>query len=261
MTSPSRFAALLVLTAAIPFAALGQKTVAAEKPFVPEVGQQGKDVVWVPTSHLLVEKMLDMARVTPKDYLLDLGSGDGRLVITAARRGVRALGVEYEEKMVALSKLNAEKAGVAERATFVQADLFETDLRRATVITMFLLPEINLRLRPRILELSPGTRIVSNSFDMGEWGADETVTLKNGDGCDASPCTAYLWIVPARVAGTHKTRLGELTLEQAFQNVKGTLRKGDTDIPVDGKVFGRQVMLIVEGRKVRGLVKGGQLAF
>ncbi|MBP1667284.1 MAG: SAM-dependent methyltransferase, partial [Bacteroidetes bacterium] len=130
--------------------------------FVPEVGQQGKDVVWVPTPQELVNKMLQIAEVTADDYVIDLGSGDGRTVITAAKLGARATGIEYNPDMVALSKENARKEGVGEKAEFIQADLYETDLSKATVITMFLLPEINLKLRPRLLDLKPGTRIVSN---------------------------------------------------------------------------------------------------
>src|SRR6478672_7317586 len=154
-----------------------------EKPFEPTVGQQGKDVVWVPTPQALVNKMLDMAKVTPSDYLMDLGSGDGRTVITAAKRGVKAMGIEYNPDMVALSQRNATTEGVTARATFAKADIFESDFSQANVITMFLLPDINLKLRPKILDLKPGTRIVSNSFDMAEWQPDETATAPN--------CTQY----------------------------------------------------------------------
>src|SRR6188508_1564033 len=167
--------------------------------FQPQVGQDGKDVIWVPTPQALVDKMLDMAKVTPKDYVIDLGSGDGRTVITAAKRGAKALGIEYNPDMVELSKRNAAKAGVTDKASFMKADLFEADLSPATVITMFLLPDINLKLRPKILNLKPGTRIVSNSFTMGDWNADDTAVVK--EGC-VSYCTAYLWIVPAKVEGT-----------------------------------------------------------
>jgi hypothetical protein len=257
MSSPSRLAALLIFTIAVPWAALGQK--AEEKPYEPHVGQQGKDVVWVPTPQPLVDKMLDMAKATPKDYLMDLGSGDGRLVITAAKRGISALGVEYDPNMVALSQRNAQKEGVAERAKFVEADLFKTDFRRASVITMFLMPDLNLKLRPRILELKPGTRVVSNSFDMGDWEADERVILDETHGCQGY-CTAHLWIVPAKVAGRHKTAEGELILEQTFQKVRGKLRSEGKDIPVEGKVVGREVMLVAQGRKMRGVMKGGELA-
>src|SRR5450759_3077781 len=144
----------------------------APKPFEPQVGQEGKDVIWVPTSQALVDKMLDMAKVTPNDYVIDLGSGDGRTVITAAKRGARALGIEYNPDMVELSKRNATREGISERAQFMKADLFETDFSQATVITMFLLPDINLKLRPKILKLKPGTREVWHAFDMGAWQPD-----------------------------------------------------------------------------------------
>ena len=134
-------------------------------------------MVWVPSPQTVVNKMLDMAKVTPKDYVIDLGSGDGRTVITAAKRGAKALGIEYNPDMVELSKRNAAKEGVSDKATFQKADLFESDFSQATVISMFLLPDINLKLRPKILDLKPGTRIVSNTFTMAEWQADETATV------------------------------------------------------------------------------------
>lgn len=170
------------------------------KEYQPSVGQAGKDVVWVPTPQSLVDKMLDMAKVTPNDYVIDLGSGDGRTVITAAKRGAKAHGIEYNPDMVELSKRNAAKEGVSDKATFAKADLFQSDFSQATVITMFLLPSINLKLRPKILDLKPGTRIVSNSFDMDEWKPDETSTAT---GCE-DWCTAHLWIVPAKVGGNWK---------------------------------------------------------
>ena len=147
---------------------------ATQKPFEPQSGQAGKDVVWVPTPQTLVDKMLDMAKVTPQDFVIDLGSGDGRTVITAAKRGARAMGIEYNPDMVALSERDAKTAGVTDKATFVKADLFESDFSKATVVTMFLLPSINLKLRPKILDMKPGTRIVANSFNMEDWEADET---------------------------------------------------------------------------------------
>jgi hypothetical protein len=227
--------------------------------YQPSVGQAGKDVVWVPTPQVLVDKMLDMAKLTPKDYVIDLGSGDGRTVITAAKRGARALGIEYNADMVELSRRNAEQAGIGSRASFRRADLFQEDLSQATVITMFLLPSINLKLRPRLLELKPGTRIVSNSFTMGDWEPDETARLGASEGCDASWCTALLWIVPAKLGGTHQTAQGELTLKQTFQALSGTLRAGGRTIPVEGKVLGEEVFLSAGGRALRGRVNGGQL--
>ena len=189
----------------------------------PAVGQDGKDVEWVPTAHALIETMLEMAEVTPDDRLMDLGSGDGRLVIEAARRGARAIGVEYDGGLVTLSRERAAEAGVSERATFLEADLFGVDLSESTVIALFLLPDLNLRLRPTLLDLAPGTRIVSNTWGMGDWAADETVQL---DPCPGF-CTALLWIVPARIAGiwTEGSDGNAFTFEQQFQEVTGTLRE------------------------------------
>src|SRR5262245_16274449 len=206
-----------------------------QKPYEPEVGQAGKDVVWVPTPQALVEKMLDMAKVTPKDFVIDLGSGDGRTVITAAKRGATAKGIEYNPDMVELSKRNAEKEGVSAKATFEKADLFQSDFSKAQVVTMFLLPTINMKLRPTILNLKPGTRIVSNSFTMEDWQADETATV---DKDCTSWCTAYLWIVPAKVEGTWTMQQGALSLKQTFQMVSGTL--GATQIQ-EGKVTGDDI--------------------
>ena len=250
-------AALSILLACSPGVVVPQAQ-KAPSAFEPSVGQAGKDVVWVPTPQAVVEKMLDMAKVTPNDFVIDLGSGDGRTVITAAKRGARALGIEYNPDMVELSKANAEREGVSDRANFMKADLFETDLSKATVITMFLLPGINLKLRPKILALKPGTRVVSNTFTMGDWQPDETATVESG--CDGSWCTALFWIVPARVAGTHKIPQGELTLKQEFQMLSGTLRttEGRT-VPVQGKVRGDEVTFTAGGREYHGKVNGKQL--
>ena len=229
----------------------------AQNEYQPQVGQEGKDVIWVPTPQALVDKMLDMAKVTPQDYVIDLGSGDGRTVITAAKRGAKALGIEYNPDMVELSKRNAAKEGVGNKANFVKADLFESDFSQATVITMFLLPDINLRLRPKILGLKPGTRIVSNSFTMGEWTADETTSAK--DGC-TSYCTAYLWIVPAKVEGTWKLPQGELTLKQTFQMVSGTLKNGANTTQIsNGKLNGEQITFTAGGAQYSGRVNGNTM--
>ncbi len=223
---------------------------AQTKPYKPESGQAGKDVVWVPTPQVLVDKMLDMAKVTPQDFVMDLGSGDGRTVVTAAKRGARAMGVEFNPDMVALSKTNATEAGVSAKATFVNADLFVTDLSKATVITMFLLPQINLKLRPKILEMKPGTRIVSNSFTMDDWEADETETLT--ENC-TSWCTALLWIVPAKVGGTWGSPQGDIVLEQAFQKVTGTM--GGKPIS-DGRLRGEQLTFTAGGTTQTATVNG-----
>jgi hypothetical protein len=223
--------------------------------FQPEVGQSGKDVVWVPTSQALVDKMLNLARATPKDYVIDLGSGDGRTVITAAKRGIRALGIEYNPDMVALSQRAAEKEGVSDKATFMKADLFETDFSKATVITMFLLPDINLKLRPKILDLRPGTRIVSNSFTMGEWKHDRSVGATEEEGCE-SYCTAYLWIVPAKVDGDWKLADGQLTLKQSFQMITGKLSSGGKETAVKGRLNGNRISFKTGDAQYTGRVSG-----
>ena len=228
---------------------------AQSTPFEPKVGQDGKDVVWVPTVQDLVDRMLEMAKVTPRDYVIDLGSGDGRTVITAAKLGVKAHGIEYDEKLVELSKQNAAAAKVSDKATFVKADIFESDFSQATVITMFLLEQLNLKLRPTLLELKPGTRLVTNTFKMGEWKHDAAVELKSG--C-STYCNAYLWIVPAKVAGQWQVAhegdnaAGPMTLKlvQEFQGVSGTAE------PVNGKLA--EVAMSVTGAEISFKVGGGE---
>lgn len=218
----------------------------------PQVGQPGKDVVWVPTADVLVQKMLDLAQVAAGDSLIDLGSGDGRTVIAAAKRGARAVGVEYEPQMVELSRRRAAEANA--NVTFVQGDLFDQDLSSASVITMFLLPQINLKLRPKLLELKPGTRIVSNTFTMDDWVPDEQATVQ--DGC-ATWCTALLWIVPAKIEGTWRSADGALTLRQQFQMVEGSIVATDgTSKPVSGKVRGTDLILSANGVLYEGRVQG-----
>jgi SAM-dependent methyltransferase len=249
-------AACLCLAASLAHA----QTQAPAKPYEPTVAQPGKDVVWVPTPQTLVDKMLDMAQVTARDYVIDLGSGDGRTVITAAKRGAHSLGIEYNPDMVELSKRNAEAAGVTASASFEKADLFESDFSKASVITMFLLPSINMRLRPKLLDLAAGTRIVSNSFRMEDWEPDESATVS--DDC-VSYCTAYLWIIPAKVAGAWRLPQGDLTLTQNFQTISGTL--GATPI-TNGKLRGNEISFSVgdaqytgrvNGSSMEGTVKGG----
>jgi SAM-dependent methyltransferase len=225
------------------------------KEYEPSVGQEGKDVVWVPTPQALVDKMLDMAKVTSKDYVIDLGSGDGRTVITAAKRGAKAQGIEYNPDMVELSKRNAAKEGVNDKATFAKADLFQSDFSQATVITMFLLPSINIKLRPKILDLKPGTRIVSNSFDMEDWKPDEDATVS---GCDHW-CTAHLWIVPAKVGGTWKLSQGDLTLKQTFQMVSGSIKSANVITPVNGQLNGDQITFTAGGAQYTGRVNGNSM--
>jgi precorrin-6B methylase 2 len=226
-----------------------QGTTQKPKPFEPQSGQAGKDVVWVPTPQELVEKMLDLAKLTPKDFLMDLGSGDGRTVITAAKRGAHALGIEYNPDMVELSRRNAEAAGVSKTATFQQADLFETDFSKADVVTMFLLPSINMRLRPTILKMKPGTRIVANTFTMEDWEADETAQATKD--C-VSWCTALLWIVPANAEGTWTVGTSSLTLTQKFQMLSGTMGTQ----AVTGRLHGTGITFDVGNVKYTGTVNG-----
>ena len=207
----------------------------AQDPFV---GQEGKDVVYLPTPPEMVERMLDVAGVTAQDYVVDLGSGDGRIVTAAARRGARALGIEYDAGLVALARRLAASQGVGNRAAFVEADLFDSDFSAATVVTTFLLSEVMLKLRERIFNLTPGARLVSNSFTMEGWRPDETDRI---EGC-TTWCTVHLWIVPAKVEGTWQIPEGELSLKQDFQNLSGVLRTGAARVPItDGRLRGDQI--------------------
>jgi SAM-dependent methyltransferase len=239
------------------FISLSAQKEQIDKNFIPHSGQDGKDVVWVPTPQVLVEKMLDIAKVTSKDFVIDLGSGDGRTVITAAKRGARARGIEYNPNMVELSRRHAATAGVSDRAEFIQGDLFEADLSQATVITMFLLTDINLRLRPILLKLKPGTRIVSNTFGMGEWIPDEKAL--DIEDCE-SWCDALLWIVPANVEGMWKMPQGELNLSQEFQMVSGNLKTGKNIISIsEGRLYGDLISFIANNEKYSGRVNGNSI--
>lgn len=244
---------LALLALAAPPPAVAQGETPAQKwnlPYVPYEGQDGKDVVWVPTPEPLVEKMLDIAKVRPGETLVDLGSGDGRTVIAAARRGLAARGIEYNPDMVGYARQRAAEAGVGDRAKFEAADIFESDFTDAQVITLFLLPSLNERLRGDILKLKPGTRIVSNTFGMGDWPVDDMATV--GDGCSAW-CTALLWVVPASVEGAWRIGDRTLTFEQKFQLVEGRL--GDRPISL-GRVWGEQVTFVVDGVKYTGTING-----
>jgi len=241
--------AIALSVVSLAFNAPAQET---KKPFEPVPGMPGKDSVWVPTPFITLEKMYDLAKLTPKDFVMDLGSGDGRTVITAAKLGATAMGIEYEPEMVALAQKNAKAAGVSGKATFVKADLFETDFSKATVVTMFLLPTINEKLRPKILDMRPGTRVVSNTFDMQDWKPDVEVKAEN---C-SNWCTALLWIVPAKVEGTWQTDKGPLTLKQTFQNFTGTL--GSTPI-TNGKLDGSHMSFTAGANQFSGTVTGNAI--
>jgi hypothetical protein len=218
--SVSRTFAALIAAAFLALPAAAQN--AKDKEFTPQVGQEGKDVIWVPTPQALVERMLEMAKLTTKDIHYDLGSGDGRTVITAAKRGVQAYGVEYNPEMVKLSERNAAREGVSDKAHFIHGDIFQIDFSKATVLTLYLLPSLNVKLRPTILRMKPGTRVVSHAFSMDDWQPDQTDNVEGR--------TAYLWIVPASVEGTWRWNITpgqketELVLRQQYQNVEGLVR-------------------------------------
>ena len=234
----------------------------AAQPTPPVLGQDGKDVVWVPTPEALTTKMLDLARVTAADTVLDLGSGDGRLVIAAAKRGARARGIEYTTSLVELSRKAAQAAGVAQRAVFEKADLFEADLSRASVITLFLGPELNAKLLPKLLNLKPGTRIVSNTHPIGDWPADAQIESTD-DVKSVYYRSARLWVVPARVAGSWILSIsigGELELKQRYQSVTGTLRiNGRTMAISQGSLSGAKLTFVAAGARYEGEVDGGNM--
>ena len=237
--------------------------------YQPRLRQQGKDVMWLPTPDAMVTRMLQAARVTPRDLVVDLGAGEGRIPIAAAKEfGATAIGIEYDPKLAALAQRNAQRAGVADRVTIIQGDIFKQDFSRATVVTMYLLPDLNYQLRPQLLQMKPGTRIVSHMWDMGEWEPDETFTVNDN--------AAYLWIVPAQVAGRWKLDADrfapatEIHVTQQFQRIGGTMAIGGKVQPllgayVQGDMLGftyvdtdggiRSARLQVEGRSMRGQLR------
>jgi SAM-dependent methyltransferase len=227
------------------------------KPYKPIPGQAGKDSVWVPTPRYTLDKMFEVVRLTPQDFVIDLGSGDGRTVIAAAQRGARALGIEFNPKLVALSRQNAEKAGVAERASFVEGDMFTADLSKATVLALFMLPDQLAKLTPKFLSLQPGTRIVLNTFAIPKWDADQTARI--GGKCK-DWCTVLLYIVPARVAGTWRLADGELTLAQTFQKLTGTLSTESGRWPiVNGRMRGDIISFRAGNSYYTGRVDAGTM--
>jgi SAM-dependent methyltransferase len=243
-------AACFVMASAAP-------SVAQQTFYSPVVGQEGKDVVWVPTPPATVEKMLDVAQVTPQDFVMDLGSGDGRNIIAAAKRGALALGVEYNPDMVELARRTAEREGVADKATFVQGDMYEADISRATVLALFLLPENLDKLAAKFLALNPGTRIVVNQFWIEGWEADET---QRAEGDCGAWCNVLLVVVPARVAGTWRLPAGELRLAQRYQTVSGTLAAGSNELQVSGgRLRGDQITFVAGGITYAGRVKGERM--
>lgn len=252
---------LFAMLLACAIQAHGQQRADCERQYQPSTGQPGKDVVWVPTNDGLVTRMLDMAKVTRSDLVYDLGAGDGKIAIAAAKQfGAKAVGVEYNQDMANLGQCFVRAEGLTQNVKIVQGDIFETDFSDATVITLYLLPELNLRLRPTILEMKPGTRVVSHSFLMGDWQPDESSVSEDG--------AAYLWIVPAKVAGkwTFKQQGGRDTftvqLEQNFQKLGGTVGAGDEEI-TQGEIKGTQLgLMFSEGdvhTRLKGVVSGNRI--
>ena len=257
-------ASLAALLLAFPAAA--QQKPKPNQAYEPQVGQAGKDVIWVPTPDEVVDRMLRMAQVTANDYVIDLGAGDGKIAIAAAKNfGARSLGIEYNPDMAKHAQANAAKAGVSGRARIVQGDIFVTDFTQATVITMYLLPALNLKLRPQILAMRPGTRVVSHSFTMDDWEADETSSM---DGR-----RAYFWVVPATVMGNWTLEVTgggasekmELTLEQRHQKIEGNLGLGAIQGGLrDARLRGFSIAFsYVDNKGVRrdlaGRVSGGRM--
>lgn len=221
--------------------------------FRPEIGQAGKDVIWVPTPDSLVKAMLTVAEVKPGDFVVDLGSGDGKIAIAAARDfGARAMGIEYNPEMVALARRNANRAGVSNKVTFLEGDIFKSDFSEATVVTLYLLPSLNLRLRDTLLKMRPGTRIVSHAFSMGDWEPERTITTDDA--------TGYFWIVPANIAGRWAFEVGHdrfmIEFGQQYQNL--LIARGQ---PIrDGKVRGTKVELTrANGQALEGEIRGDQI--
>ncbi|MGH6770238.1 MAG: class I SAM-dependent methyltransferase [Xanthobacteraceae bacterium] len=246
--------ALVLLVFCVAAVAAAQEST---KPYEPVPGQSGKDSVWVPTPNYMLDKMFEVVRLTPQDFVIDLGSGDGRTVIAAAKRGARALGIEFNPKLVALSQQRAEKAGVADRATFVEGDMFTADLSKATVLALFMLPDQLAKLAPKFLTLRPGTRIVLNTFSIPKWDADQTRRI--GGRCK-DWCTVLLYVVPAKVAGTWRLGEGELTFQQTFQKVTGTLASADTRRPIaDARLRGDTISFRIGGSQYSGRVNGNTM--
>ncbi len=240
--------------------------------YKPTVGQEGKDVIWVPTDDSLVRLMLEAAKVTPNDLVYDLGAGDGKIAIAAARDfGATAVGIEYNPEMAALAQRNAERAGVADKVKIIHADIFVEDFSDATVVTLYLLPHLNMRLRPTLLDMKPGTRIVSNSFDMENWQPDEYLNTEYRSG--------YFWIVPAKVQGSWSLSglpgNGPISLDlsQQFQIVEGVAKSNGVELAliepklsgenfsfefVDAKGLQQKVELKVAGDQMTGKASSPQ---
>ena len=254
---------LVSATAAIGFLLLSGTAQAQsdKKTYEPTVAQAGKDVIWVPTPNDLVVKMLETAKVNPSDVVYDLGAGDGKIPIQAARQfGARAVGIEFNPDMANLARQNAQRANVSDKVTIVTGDIFEEDFSNATVVTLYLLTTLNMKLKPTILDMKPGTRVVSNSFMMGTWEPDEIVNSEGGG-------RGYYWVVPAKVQGEWSVTglpgitTAKLSLQQKFQKIEGTLTFGDNRTQrVTGKLNGAQLTLTYNDTKDKPQTFVGEVA-
>ncbi|HET9915974.1 MAG TPA: class I SAM-dependent methyltransferase [Candidatus Binatia bacterium] len=244
---------VLATGAAIAMTVSGVTLARAGETYQPKSGQRGKDVVWVGNPEAMVQRMLDVAGVTAQDFVVDLGSGDGRNVIAAAKRGARAHGIEYNGDLVEFSKNLAAKERVSDRATFERGDVFEADFSKATVVVLFLTPEMNIRLRPKLLALKPGARVVANTFAIGDWNPDRSFSAV--EGCEKF-CTGRLWIVPARVAGRWKLPQGELVIKQNYQSFSGSLRSRGGTVPISGRLRGDQIFFKAGVEEFTGKIDG-----
>jgi hypothetical protein len=263
-----RFAQSLIAAAAVSLLALGaaeaRTRADCERDYKPQVGQAGKDVVWVPTPDELVNKMLTMAKVTPKDYVVDLGAGDGKIAIAAGKKfGATATGIEYNPDMAKLAQCFVQAEGVSDKVKIIQGDIFKEDFSKATVVTMYLLPELNMRLRPTLLNMKPGTRVTSHQFSMGDWEADETAEIEHR--------TAYLWIVPAKVEGNWTFREDggktsfSVAMTQKFQRLSGEAGMGGNKNPLVGATLqGEEIKFAFnddkgQTRTLSGMVRGNEI--
>jgi SAM-dependent methyltransferase len=230
-----------------------------QAPFVPQSGQAGKDVVWVPSPPAMVNRMLEMAKVTPNDFVMDLGSGDGRNIIAAAKLGARGVGVEFNPDMVALSRKLAAEAGVADKAQFIEGDMYAADISKASVLALFLLP-VNLnRLAPKFLDMTPGSRIVGNTFGIDGWEPDERVTLESESDC-SSWCEVLLWIVPAKAEGQWRMANGSMELFQTYQMVQGSITVDGSKHTISSRALrGDEITFIAGGFTYQGKIKGNQI--
>jgi hypothetical protein len=229
----------------------------AQKPFEPVPGMPGKDSVWVPTPFVTLEKMYDLAKLTPKDFVMDLGSGDGRAIIVAGKRGTPGVGIEWNQDLIDLSNKLAKEAGVSHLAKFERGDMFAADISRATVLGLFMLPDQLAKLTPKFLAMRPGSRITMNGFTPPGWTPD--VTEKATGDC-GTWCTAHLFIVPARVVGTWRIGANDLTLSQNFQMLTGALNAAGNSTPVTGRLKGEEITFTAGEQQYSGRVNGNTMS-